>query len=162
MASQATLGLKDLCRECHLQMRSYAEPLLNACQQSLLGGRLKNPESVRLMFSIGQIMSMLPAEKIPMCLDSMVLPCFQELIMLTQERNVRKNFLKNNCWKHFNDVFVFVVVNRTSKNSYNISTEYDIHIVFIIKHKYRRRLFIVNGQRYSASFICDAKDNANF
>lgn len=93
MASQATLGLKDLCRECQLQMRSYAEPLLNACQQSLLSGRLKNSESVRLMFSIGKIMSMLPPDKIPICLDSMVSPCFQELQTITQARQVIYFFL---------------------------------------------------------------------
>lgn len=79
MASQATLGLKDLCRECQLQMKGYAEPLLQACQQALLSGRLKNTESVRLMFSIGKIMSMLPPQKILPCLDSMVSPCFSEL-----------------------------------------------------------------------------------
>lgn len=49
-ASLATLGLKDLCRECQTEMKSYAEPLLQACQQSLASGRLKNPESVRLMY----------------------------------------------------------------------------------------------------------------
>lgn len=86
MASQATLGLKDLCRECQVQMRVYAEPLLQACQQSLVGGRLTNSECVRLMFSIGKIMSMLPSEKILPCLDLMISPCFEELQQIVQKQ----------------------------------------------------------------------------
>lgn len=69
-------------------MKSYAEPLLQACQQSLSGGRLKNPESVRLMYSVGKIMSVVPHEKILSCLDLMVSPCFKELQQLTQSGNV--------------------------------------------------------------------------
>lgn len=88
MASQATLGLKDLCRECQLQMKIYAEPLLHACQQSLQGGRLKNSECVRLMFSIGKLISMMPPEKILPCLDLMVSPCFEELQQMVQSRAV--------------------------------------------------------------------------
>lgn len=78
-AAQATLGLKDICRECQTQMKAYAQPLLSACEQSLLGGRLKHSECVRLMFSIGKLMSMLPEERILPSLDSMVSPCFEEL-----------------------------------------------------------------------------------
>ncbi|CAD7092399.1 unnamed protein product [Hermetia illucens] len=84
MASQATLGLKELCRDCQIQLKPYAEPLLEACQAVLLGGRLKNSESVRLMFSIGRLMSMLPPAKITSCLDAMVSPCFEELQMIAQ------------------------------------------------------------------------------
>ncbi|GAB0088696.1 Importin-13 [Sergentomyia squamirostris] len=86
MASQATLGLKELTRECQMQMKVYAEPLLKACEQSLHGGHLKNAESVRLMYSIGRLMSMLTSDKIPSCLDSMVSPCFEELQLITQNR----------------------------------------------------------------------------
>lgn len=88
-ASLATLGLKDLCRECQLEMKSYAEPLLQACQQSLSSGRLKNPESVRLMYSVGKILSVLPYDKIVPYLNLMVSPCFEELQQLTQSENVR-------------------------------------------------------------------------
>ncbi|XP_055715027.1 importin-13, partial [Phlebotomus papatasi] len=87
MASQATLGLKELTRECQMQMKIYAEPLLKACEQSLHGGRLKNAESVRLMYSIGRLMSMLTPDKIPSCLDLMVSPCFEELQIITQNRS---------------------------------------------------------------------------
>lgn len=86
--SQATLGLKDLCRECQLQLRDYAEPLLQACQQAILQGRLKNSECVRLMYSIGKLMSMLPQESMLHWLDTVVSPCFEELNSLAQEQNV--------------------------------------------------------------------------
>lgn len=84
MASQATLGLKDLCRECQPQLKPYAEYLLNACQQSFNSMQLKNTESVRLMFSVGKIMSMLPPENILPCLDKMISPCFEELCSLCE------------------------------------------------------------------------------
>lgn len=166
MASQATLGLKDLCRECQLQMRSYAEPLLNACQQSLLGGRLKNSECVRLMFSIGKIMSMLPPDKIPICLDSMVSPCFQELQTLTQAAQV--------CvCKRTDEIFsklyicVLCIAYRIGKNSHNIPIEYDFDTVFVAEYKHRRRwrrccTIIRPRQRYTTGVVCHAKDNADF
>lgn len=87
--SQATLGLKDLCRECQLQLKNYAEPLLQACQQAIVQGRLKNSECVRLMYSIGKLMSMLPEENMLHWLDTVVSPCFEELNQQTQEQNVR-------------------------------------------------------------------------
>lgn len=88
MSSQATLGLKDLTTDCHAeQMIPFAEPLLNACQQSLLKGHLANPESIRLMYSIGNIMSMVSADKIPAYLDNIISPCFKELQMLAETQN---------------------------------------------------------------------------
>lgn len=88
MASQATLGLKDLTGECEAsQMMQFAEPLLDACQRSLLNGHLANPESIRLMYSIGNIMSMVAIEKIPNYLDVIISPCFEELQKLAQEQN---------------------------------------------------------------------------
>lgn len=93
MASQATLGLKDLTTECEAQMKPYAEPLLDACQRSLLKGHLANAESVRLMYSIGNIMSMVQIDKIPSYLDSIISPCFEELQMWAQNRNVSRLYI---------------------------------------------------------------------
>lgn len=89
-AAQATMGLKELTRECQAELRGYSEPVLEACQQVLQGGRLQGPESVRLMFSVGKLMSLLSAEKIPLCLDAFVSPCFQELQELVQAGEGRK------------------------------------------------------------------------
>lgn len=88
MSSQATLGLKDLTSDCDAeQMLPFAEPLLDACQASLLKGHLANPESIRLMYSIGNIMSMVSAEKIPRYLDNIISPCFKELQMFAEQQN---------------------------------------------------------------------------
>lgn len=88
MASQATLGLKDLTSDCQPdQMISFAEPLLEACQRSLMKGHLANPESIRLMYSIGNIMSMVSPEKIPIYLDNIISPCFKELQMFAEQQN---------------------------------------------------------------------------
>jgi hypothetical protein len=88
MASQATLGLKDLTSDCQFeQMMPLAEPLLQACQRSLVKGHLANSESIRLMYSIGNIMSVVPIEKIPNYLDSIISPCFTELQQHADQQN---------------------------------------------------------------------------
>ncbi|XP_054092172.1 importin-13 isoform X2 [Zeugodacus cucurbitae] len=84
MSAQATLGLKELCCDCQLQMKPYAEPLLNACHTSLISGQMKNSDCVRLMYSIGKLMSLLPASNIPNYLDIIVGPCFEELQTICQ------------------------------------------------------------------------------
>lgn len=91
--SQATLGLKDLCRECQLQLRQFAEPLLQACQQAIAQGRLKNSECVRLMYSIGKLMSMLPEENVLRWLDTVVSPCFEELSVIVREQIVSRQYV---------------------------------------------------------------------
>lgn len=89
--AQATLGLKDLCRECQVHMRSYAEPLLQACQRAIQNGHLINSDSVRLMYSIGKLMSMLPSSNLMLWLDAIVSPCFAELQSLTQAQNTNES-----------------------------------------------------------------------
>lgn len=86
----ATLGLKDICRECQLHLSGYAEPLLQACQLALQNGRLINQDSVRLMFSIGKLMSMLPQASLLLWLDAVVSPCFTELQTITQNRDINR------------------------------------------------------------------------
>lgn len=86
--SQATLGLKDLCRECQIHLKPYAEPLLQACLQAINNGRLENSDEVRLMYSIGKLMSMLPPDSIFRWLDIFVSPCFTELQTLVQSQAV--------------------------------------------------------------------------
>lgn len=86
--AQASLGLKDVCRECQIHLKPYAEPLLEACLQAIKNGRMENPDEVRLMYSIGKLMSMLPVESIYRWLDIFVSPCFAELQTLVQSQAV--------------------------------------------------------------------------
>uniref|UniRef100_W8B5B8 Importin-13 n=1 Tax=Ceratitis capitata TaxID=7213 RepID=W8B5B8_CERCA len=87
MSAQATLGLKELCCDCQLQMKPFAEPLLKACHDTLTSGQMKNSDCVRLMYSVGKLMSLLPAAKIPSYLDIIVGPCFEELQTICQQEN---------------------------------------------------------------------------
>lgn len=91
--SQASLGLKDMCRECQIHLKPYAEPLLQACLQAINNGRLENTDEVRLMYSIGKLMSMLTPESICHWLDIFVSPCFTELQNLVQSQAVSFLFL---------------------------------------------------------------------
>ncbi|XP_055593351.1 importin-13 [Uranotaenia lowii] len=86
-ASQATLGLKDLTSECQKEMAPYALPLLDACRAALSSGRLKNAEMIRLMYTVGNIMSVISYENIIHYLDLMVSPCFEELQMNVQNQD---------------------------------------------------------------------------
>lgn len=111
--SQATLGLKDICRECQLQLCPFAEPLLQACQQAIAQGQLKNSECVRLMYSIGKLMSMLSEADVLRWLDTVVSPCFEELSVLVREQNVscqNLSFIART--DNFFNLFFFVFVYR--------------------------------------------------
>lgn len=86
-ASQATLGLKDLTSECQKEMAPFAVPLLDACRAALQGNHLKNSEMIRLMYTVGNIMSVISYENILQYLDLMVSPCFEELQMSVQNQD---------------------------------------------------------------------------
>lgn len=118
MSSQATLGLKDLTTDCHPeQMLQYAVPLLDACKQSLLKGHLANPESIRLMYSIGNVMSMISPEKILEYLDAIISPCFAELQVYTEKQDqtdgarLRITF----CLNMISTLFSSLNVNKTKR-----------------------------------------------
>lgn len=87
--AQASLALKDMCRECQIHLKPYAEPLLQACLQAINNGHMINSDSVRLMYSIGKLMSMLTPENVLRWLDIVVSPCFTELQSLVQSQTVR-------------------------------------------------------------------------
>lgn len=86
-ASQATLGLKDLTSQCQNAMAPFAIPLLDACRAALGGGHLKNSEMIRLMYTVGNIMSIISYEDIIRYLDIMVSPCFEELQIVVQNQD---------------------------------------------------------------------------
>lgn len=90
--TEASLGLKDICRECQIYLKPYAEPLLQACLQAINNGRMENTDEVRLMYSIGKLMSMLESESIYRWLDIFVSPCFTELQTLVQSQAVSPSY----------------------------------------------------------------------
>ncbi|XP_046679331.1 importin-13 [Homalodisca vitripennis] len=84
-APAATMSLKDITRECQLAMEPYSHHLLTAAMEVLKGGKLKQNENVRLMYSVGRVLSILPLQTIIQYLDTLMLPCVDELqILLAQ------------------------------------------------------------------------------
>lgn len=125
MASQATLGLKDLTSDCQPdQMIPFAEPLLEACQRSLMKGHLANPESIRLMYSIGNIMSMVAPEKIPGYLDNIISPCFKELQMFAEQQNTSDSARLRImfCLNMISTLFSSLNTNKTKNDKKRITT----------------------------------------
>ncbi|XP_018334256.1 importin-13 isoform X2 [Agrilus planipennis] len=82
VAANATMALKDVTQNCQKFLCPYAEQILQTCQVVLQGGQLKLSEQVRIMYSIGKIMSLLPVPKLMEYLNPMLSPSFQEIDML--------------------------------------------------------------------------------
>jgi hypothetical protein len=59
-AMTASMALKDITRECYNTLKPYAQHLLSACQEALNKGHLRQAECVRIMFSVGKLLSILP------------------------------------------------------------------------------------------------------
>lgn len=134
MSAQSTLGLKELCRECQLQMKPYGEPLLNACTMVLNSGQMKNSDSVRLMFSIGKVMSLLPPDKIPGYLDVVISPCFEELSTICQTSKVSVTDSTAVIVRHFYFLPNHNLEMSCNTCAYHLPAEYDIHLVPLSKH----------------------------
>lgn len=112
-APAATLSLKDLSRECQFSVQPYSQLILSASmasktlirnlcyyctwcckdfklfflhfKEALRGGRLKQNECVRLMYTVGRVLSILPLETIIQYLDTIMFPCVNELHTLLGE-----------------------------------------------------------------------------
>lgn len=90
----ATMALKDLSRECQSNMKPYAEQLLIACRsliqtESQQSGSasseseehpaMTNKEKIRLMSSVGYLLSILPIESIMLYLNDLLPPFLSRL-----------------------------------------------------------------------------------
>ncbi|KAF2883130.1 hypothetical protein ILUMI_23047 [Ignelater luminosus] len=69
VAPNATMALKDVSQNCQKYLAPYAEHLLMACQAALQIEQLRLAERIRLMYSLGIILSILPINKIMECLN---------------------------------------------------------------------------------------------
>ncbi|XP_063226596.1 importin-13 isoform X2 [Bacillus rossius redtenbacheri] len=83
VAPAATMSLKDLTRDCQSSMAPFAHVILQAVQVSLRGNRLKVNECVRLMYTVGRLLSVRPMEEIMNYLNQMLMPYVEELLALT-------------------------------------------------------------------------------
>ena len=64
LALCASMALKDICRDCADAMKPQAEEVIAACQDALKSNKLKPGECVRLMYSIGKMLSLMPQDQI--------------------------------------------------------------------------------------------------
>ncbi|KAK7863775.1 hypothetical protein R5R35_009581 [Gryllus longicercus] len=85
VAPAATMALKDLARECLQTIGSFSHPILQATQEALTSGQLQSGECVRLMFTVGRVLSVLPLESTMQYLEVMVVPYINELQSLSEQ-----------------------------------------------------------------------------
>lgn len=136
--AQASLGLKDICRECQVHLKPFAEPLLQACLQAITNNHIINSDEVRLMYSIGKLMSMLSPEDVLRWLDIVVSPCFSELQCLVQSQtvsNVQSHHFSNNLQIVILSLFIFFLGEWSKSCSSNFPFEYDFNAIFIIEYE---------------------------
>ena len=79
LAMCATMALKDMCRDCSEGMKPYAEEVVNACDSALKSNLLKDGECVRLMYSVGKMLSLMPSDQILPKLEPILSPYLTEL-----------------------------------------------------------------------------------
>ncbi|XP_078316554.1 importin-13-like [Crassostrea virginica] len=86
IAESATMSLKDVTAENLDHIQPYAPQILGTCQHAFQSGLLKTRDSMRLMHSVGQVLSVMRYEEIMQYLTSLLAPFMQELQdLVTQE-----------------------------------------------------------------------------
>ncbi|XP_015919621.1 importin-13 [Parasteatoda tepidariorum] len=78
-AISATFALKDISRDCYTSMHPFAEQILHASLEALKGDVLKPREKIRIMFTIGKVLSVMPYSYILQYFDPLLEPVFIEL-----------------------------------------------------------------------------------
>lgn len=79
VAISATFALKDISRDCFSLMHPFAEQILHTSLEALKGNILKSREKVRIMATIGKVISIMPYSFIMEYLDTLLSPIFNEL-----------------------------------------------------------------------------------
>ncbi|XP_071954474.1 importin-13-like [Antedon mediterranea] len=82
----ATMSLKEITRECALDMKPHADRILTSIQAALNSNLLKSRECVRLMASVGFVLSTLSVQEILHYLDVIVTPHLQHLEAASHEQ----------------------------------------------------------------------------
>ena len=85
LALAATMALKDICRDCSEGMRPQADEVIAACNDAMRSNRLKPSECVRLMYSIGKMLSLMPPDQVLTRLEPILSPYLQEMTSLSSQ-----------------------------------------------------------------------------
>ncbi|XP_012939318.1 importin-13 isoform X2 [Aplysia californica] len=84
VGTAATIALKDITRENLSHLRPFAHQILVACQKSFEANVLKSRDLLRLMSSVGHVLSVMQTEEIMHYLDSMISPHIRHLEALAE------------------------------------------------------------------------------
>lgn len=86
VAPAATVALREISRDCQLSMRPYAEQILNESQRVLSSGMLNPSEKIRLMCTIGRLLSILEVKATMAYLTELLNPYLHEMQMYTHQK----------------------------------------------------------------------------
>lgn len=81
----ATMALKDLTRDCFDVMQPFAKDILNKCHEALNSNQLKNGESIRLMYPVGKMLSVIPQAEVMPYMEQFLMPYLTNLQQLSQQ-----------------------------------------------------------------------------
>uniref|UniRef100_A0A2C9LA12 Importin-13 n=1 Tax=Biomphalaria glabrata TaxID=6526 RepID=A0A2C9LA12_BIOGL len=84
VGTAATIALKDITRENLTNIQPYAHQILMACQNCFEANVLKSRDLLRLMSSVGHILSVLSPIEIMQYLNQMITPHIEHLISLAE------------------------------------------------------------------------------
>lgn len=87
MAPAATRALKEISRDCQQHMASFAGQILSHSQRALSSGNLHSSECVRLMCTVGSVLSILRNEEILPYLNELLTPFIRELQSSTRRQS---------------------------------------------------------------------------
>ncbi|ESO93592.1 hypothetical protein LOTGIDRAFT_118981 [Lottia gigantea] len=85
VATSATMALIDVTRENLDHVQPYAHQLILASQTVLESNTLKERDNLRLMSSVGQVLTVLPFQEILQYLDRILAPHLQQLDQLIKQ-----------------------------------------------------------------------------
>lgn len=84
IAPASTRALKEISRDCQQNMKPFAEQILTESQRVLNSNILHSNENIRLMCTVGRLLSLLELEDILSYLTNLLMPCLQQLNQLSE------------------------------------------------------------------------------
>ncbi|XP_064604586.1 importin-13-like [Liolophura sinensis] len=85
VATAATMALKDVTRETLDHIHPYSHQILSSCKVALESNTLKSRENVRIMSSVGQVLSVMPFSDIMQYLNSILTVHLNQLEQYSKE-----------------------------------------------------------------------------
>lgn len=117
VAPSASFALKDITRDCYDCLQPYAEQILITSETALKGNILKSRERVRLMTTVGQVLSIMPFDYTMSFLNSLLTPMITQLQQLISQESPKKNSAMVVLYLHMmSTLFATLDIRRREKN----------------------------------------------